>query len=81
MMFYLALALALAVPTSILAWLYLRLELQLRTEDKICVRVLELVGDAAFVAFTDWADDRPFGIKAPSMDAFQSESIAGGLRE
>ena len=80
-MFYVALALILAVPIAVLAWLYLRLDFQLRREDKICVRVLELIGNAAFVAFTDWADDRPFGIKAPRMDAFQSESIAGGGRE
>jgi hypothetical protein len=74
-MFYVALVLALCAPVSVMAWLYLRLELQLRAEDKVCVRGLEQVGNAAFAALVALSDDRPFGIKAPRMDSFQSEPL------
>ena len=75
-MFYVALALILAAPTFVLAWLYLRLELELRTEDRISTPGL----DAAFEAFIDLADDQPFGIRSPSLGTFQSEPINGWLR-
>jgi hypothetical protein len=71
-MFYFTLALVLAAPVCVMAWHYVRLELQLRTEDKVCARGLELIGSAAISAFIDLADDRPFGITAPRMDAFHS---------
>jgi len=74
-MFYATLALGLATPISIMAWLYLRLDLQLRAEDKIRERRLERFGNAMFAAFIDLVDDRPFGIKGPRLDAFQSEPI------
>jgi hypothetical protein len=74
-MFYVALTLVLATPISIMAWLYLRLDLQLRAEDKMCARRLERFGNAVSAAFIDLVDDRPFGIKGPRLDAFRSEPI------
>lgn len=74
-MFYVALALGLLLPTSILAWLCLRLELQLRREDKVRTQRWERFGDAAFAALVDLTDDRPFGIRAPRLGSFQPEPI------
>lgn len=67
-MFYVALVLSFAVPVILMAWLYLRLDYQLRAEDKVDVRGFELVGNLAFAALIDLVDDRPFGIRAPRMD-------------
>jgi hypothetical protein len=74
-MFHVALLLVLAAPIGIMAWVYVRVELQLRTQDRVC-RDLEHVGDFAFEALIDLADDRPFGIKAPRIEAVHSESLS-----
>jgi hypothetical protein len=74
-MFYVALALVFVGPVCVMAWHYVRLERQLRAEDKLCVGGLEFVGNATFAALTDLADDQPFGIKAPAMDGFRSEPL------
>jgi hypothetical protein len=80
-MFYVALASAFVVPAIVMALIYLRLDYQLRAEDKVDVRGFELVGNLAFSVLNDLVDDRPFGIRAPRMDGREADRREGRYRQ